>query len=153
LVEAYTPLEVGLDNYISDSKGCYTGQEIIARQVTYGKVTKHLVGLALSDVIEPGGNLEMDGKSIGTLTSIAQSPRFGVIGLGVVRRPHHEVRTELRASSGGKRQFRLLYAPCHLNKLGEIGSAPSGHTDGAFYVDKDFLSLSKNIDIVLDKFK
>jgi folate-binding protein YgfZ len=39
LVEEYTPLEAGLEWAISDAKGCYTGQEVIARQITYDKVT------------------------------------------------------------------------------------------------------------------
>ncbi|MCL4258855.1 MAG: hypothetical protein KJZ53_10065, partial [Anaerolineales bacterium] len=37
--DAYTPFEVGLGRYVSDTKGCYTGQEVLARQVTYDKVT------------------------------------------------------------------------------------------------------------------
>ena len=43
----YTPLEVGLETTISTTKGCYTGQEVIARQMNYDKVTQHLVVLRL----------------------------------------------------------------------------------------------------------
>ena len=45
LVEAYNPLESGMAWVCAENKGCYTGQEIIARQVTYDKVTKTLLGL------------------------------------------------------------------------------------------------------------
>ena len=43
LTEDVTPLEAGLRRFCDDHKGCYTGQEIIARQITYDKVTDHLV--------------------------------------------------------------------------------------------------------------
>ena len=42
-----TPLEAGLRDAISDNKGCYTGQEVIARQLNYDKVTRRMVGLLL----------------------------------------------------------------------------------------------------------
>ena len=95
LVEAYTPLEVGLQGMISDSKGCYTGQEIIARQITYDKVTKNLVGIKLNDLAEVGAEIKTGTKSAGLLTSVAQSPRFGPIALGVVRRQYSETGSSL----------------------------------------------------------
>lgn len=91
LVEAYTPLEVGLQDLISDSKGCYTGQEVIARQITYDKVTKNLVGIRLSTSVDIGAKIKVDGKSAGKLTSIVESPRFGWIGLGLVRRQYRGI--------------------------------------------------------------
>jgi folate-binding protein YgfZ len=45
LTEDVTPLEAGLRRFCDDHKGCYTGQEVIARQITYDKVANHLVGL------------------------------------------------------------------------------------------------------------
>lgn len=93
LVDAYTPLEVGLGEFISDSKGCYTGQEIIARQITYDKVAKILVGIKIKELVTVGVELKVDGKSAGTLTSVAKSPRFGPIGLAVVRRQYAEIGT------------------------------------------------------------
>ncbi len=52
LNDQVTPLEVGLRAAISDNKGCYTGQEVIARQINYDKVTRQLVGLCLpTDVV------------------------------------------------------------------------------------------------------
>ena len=95
LTEDFTPLEVGCQSMISDSKGCYTGQEIIARQITYDKVTKNLVGLRLDGRAQPGSSLVVDGKSVGVLTSFAHSPRFGNIGLGVLRRQFVEFGQQL----------------------------------------------------------
>jgi folate-binding protein YgfZ len=91
LVADYTPLEVLLNEFISDSKGCYTGQEIIARQITYDKVNKNLVGIKLSNPVRVGATIGVDGKTVGTITSVAKSPRFGYIALGVIRRPYNQI--------------------------------------------------------------
>lgn len=93
MTEEFTPLEVRLNHAVSDSKGCYTGQEIIARQVTYDKVTRSLVGLRLSAPVTVGADVMVEGRNIGVVTSAAQSPRFGPIALAVVKRTHHEVGT------------------------------------------------------------
>jgi folate-binding protein YgfZ len=95
LTEEYTPLEAGLEAAVSGEKGCYTGQEILARQVTYDKVTQRLSGLRLTEAAAPGARLWSDGKPAGSLTSLARSPRFGLIGLGIVKRPYFEPGTSL----------------------------------------------------------
>jgi len=99
LTEDYTPLEIGYQEMISGSKGCYTGQEIIARQITYDKITKKLVGIRLDRYAAVGSSLSVDGKSAGTLTSVVHSPRFGVIGLGVVRQQVSQTGTKLKLTS------------------------------------------------------
>ncbi len=97
LNEEYTPLETGLNGAISDSKGCYTGQEIIARQVTYDKVTQRLCGIRLEGDAPAGMRLWAEGKPVGTITSTAVSPRFGAIGLAILKRPHDQPGTSLAA--------------------------------------------------------
>ena len=82
-----------MEHAVSGNKGCYPGQEVIARQLTYDKVTQRLVGLRLDEPVAPGGRLLAEGKPVGVITSAAVSPRFGAIALGVVKRPHHEVGT------------------------------------------------------------
>jgi folate-binding protein YgfZ len=90
LVEAYTPLEAGLAWACSDRKGCYTGQEIIARQVTYDKVTKGLAGLDCDDTVAEGEAVQVDGKPAGMVTSAAYSPSLGKqLALAVLQRPHN----------------------------------------------------------------
>lgn len=91
----YTPLEVGLEYATSMSKGCYTGQEVIARQVNYDKVTRRLAGLPLDTKATPGAQIRAEGRPAGTLTSVVRSPAHGWIGLAVLRRPHHEPGTEV----------------------------------------------------------
>lgn len=97
LVEDYTPLEVGFRWAISDNKGCYTGQEVIARQVNYDKVTKHLIGIRTGDLVRENETLyaQDSGQPVGTVTSAVLSPRFGSIALAVVKRPYHEPKTGL----------------------------------------------------------
>lgn len=93
--EEHTPLEVKLESTISDNKGCYTGQEVIARQMNYDKVTRKLVGLFLERNVTAGDSLRLEGKPVGKITSSVDSPRFGPIALAVVKRPHTEGGTEL----------------------------------------------------------
>lgn len=81
----YIPLETGLHDAVSFSKGCYVGQEIIARMESRNRLAKRLMGLRLQNPIAPGGNLRFEGKEAGDLTSVALSPRLGPIGLGYVR--------------------------------------------------------------------
>lgn len=102
LTEAFTPLETGLDWAIADDKGCYTGQEVIARQVTYDKVTQHLVGLRLSTPAQPGEQVWFDGKLVGEITSAARSPRYGEIALAILKRPSHEAGTPVQIGRSGQ---------------------------------------------------
>ena len=81
----YIPLEVGLWNAVSFSKGCYTGQEIIARMESRERVARQLAAVHLEDFAPQGSKIRLESRSIGELTSIAHSPRSGWIGLAVVR--------------------------------------------------------------------
>jgi folate-binding protein YgfZ len=95
LKEDYTPLEAGLQAIVSTDKGCYTGQEILARQITYDKVTQRLCGLKLNELPELGERAWVEDKTVGTITSVAESPRLGTIGLAIVKRPHDQAGTIL----------------------------------------------------------
>jgi folate-binding protein YgfZ len=101
LTEEFTPLEAGLDYAVSGAKGCYTGQEVLARQTTYDKVTQHLVCLRLDAPARVGERLWAEGKSVGVITSTATSPRLGAIALGMVRRPYHEAGAALVLGASG----------------------------------------------------
>lgn len=91
LVDVYTPFEVGLGGLVSLEKGCYTGQEVLARQVNYEKITQRLMGLRLESQAIPGEKLySEDGRPAGTLTSFAVSPRLGFLGLAVVKHPYDQ---------------------------------------------------------------
>jgi aminomethyltransferase len=97
----YIPLEANLWDAISFSKGCYVGQEIIARMESRGRLAKVLRGLRLpADVPAPAPGapikLAAGGKEAGDLTSVVASPRFGRIGLAYVRSAHCEPGTRLK---------------------------------------------------------
>ncbi len=81
ILEDSIPLEVGLWDEVSFEKGCYVGQEIIARMESRGRLAKQLVGIRLVSEAHPGSTLKQSGKTVGTLTSVVQSPRLSWIGL------------------------------------------------------------------------
>ncbi len=80
----FIPLEVDLWGAVSFSKGCYIGQEIIARMESRGKLAKTLVGLR-SDVALPIGATIKAGKGRGKVTSSLESPTHGWISLGLLK--------------------------------------------------------------------
>ena len=88
LVETTIPLEANLAHAISYNKGCYIGQEVIARATFRGHMNRTLAGLLLGDAEAPKGTeLLREGKKVGYLTSVVRSPRLGQwVALGYVRR-------------------------------------------------------------------
>ena len=102
LKEDYTPLEVGLASVVAENKGCYTGQEVLARQVSYDKITRQLAGLRLEVSVPPGSEVFTEGRSVGQITSTVVSPRFGPVALAVIKRPFYESGTPLLAGEKGQ---------------------------------------------------
>jgi folate-binding protein YgfZ len=97
--------EIGLEDMISYTKGCYIGQEIIARIHFRGHVAKRLTGItfpedsAASGDIKPGTDLKSaDGKNGGRITSVTISPKLHMaIGLAYIRYEYLAEGTELLA--------------------------------------------------------
>jgi tRNA-modifying protein YgfZ len=87
LDDSTIPQEAGLnERAVSFTKGCYVGQETVARLFYKGKPTRHLRGLRLSAPVSQGAELRLGERSVGHLTSAVISPRLGPIGLALVRR-------------------------------------------------------------------
>lgn len=86
------PQETGLvPRAVSFEKGCYTGQEVVARIHYRGQVNRHLRGIRPDGDYSgpspaPGTEVTRQGRAVGATTSWCVSPRFGPIGLGYVRR-------------------------------------------------------------------
>jgi folate-binding protein YgfZ len=89
------PQEAGVnERAVSFTKGCYVGQETVARLYYKGKPNRHLRGLQISPpsdtpsaaLAAAGEELRLDERAVGRLASVVQSPRLGTIGLALVRR-------------------------------------------------------------------
>jgi folate-binding protein YgfZ len=81
----FIPLELGLWDEVSFSKGCYTGQEIIARMESRGRLAKTLVTLQLSAFVPAPADIFHLGKAVGQLTSSVTAPDGTPLAIGVVR--------------------------------------------------------------------
>jgi folate-binding protein YgfZ len=98
LNEDHNPLEAGLIDSISFNKGCYIGQEVVARLNTYDKVQRRLAVLnwppdpasaspvSVGDPVSIGDEVTGGDKAIGAITSVASHPNGGFVGLAYVRR-------------------------------------------------------------------
>ncbi|MEB3291483.1 MAG: folate-binding protein [Leptolyngbya sp.] len=84
LTDEVNPLEAGLWHTLSFDKGCYIGQETIARLNTYRGVKQQLWGLRLSQWAEPGEPLTLGEEKVGRITSVVDT-ETGVLGLGYLR--------------------------------------------------------------------
>jgi folate-binding protein YgfZ len=87
LDDSVIPQEAGLnERAVSFTKGCYVGQETVARLHYRGKPNRRLLGLRLSEPAAPGTELRLGEKVVGKLGSVVVSPDHGPIGLALVRR-------------------------------------------------------------------
>ncbi|MEA2492542.1 MAG: hypothetical protein QOJ29_453, partial [Thermoleophilaceae bacterium] len=81
------PQEAGInERAISFTKGCYVGQETVARLFYKGKPNRHLRGLRLTEPVERGAVISSHERELGHVSSVCVSPTFGPIGLALVRR-------------------------------------------------------------------
>lgn len=98
------PAEARLTRAVSTTKGCYTGQEVVARMHSRGRVGHLLVGIRLGaadpPLPAPGAEILVDGGKVGELTSACLSPAEGAIGLGFVRAARAEPGTPIQV--GGR---------------------------------------------------
>ena len=102
LDEETLPAEARLESAVSYTKGCYTGQEVVARMHSRGRVGHLLVGLRLEGAApgEVGAEVQVEGRKSGEVTSACVSPSAGSIALAFVRAQHAEPGTVV--SVGGR---------------------------------------------------
>ena len=87
LDDSVIPQEAALnESHVSFTKGCYVGQETVARMHWRGKPNRHLRGLRLSEPVAPGTPLVLGEREVGRVASSVVSPRLGPIALALVRR-------------------------------------------------------------------
>lgn len=87
LDDSVIPQEADLNaRAVSFTKGCYVGQETVARLFYRGKPNRHLRGLRLAQAAETGAEITFGDRAVGHVGSVAESPSQGPIALALVRR-------------------------------------------------------------------
>jgi folate-binding protein YgfZ len=104
--DGHLPQETGLEEYaVSYTKGCYLGQEVVARIHYRGGVQKTTTALRFRDSSEdgpkPGADLVHDGRSVGTVGSVVRHPERGLLGLAVLHTRGREA-GEVEVEGGGR---------------------------------------------------
>ncbi len=113
LNEEIVPPEANLEEKaFSLSKGCYPGQEVVARMDTYGSVRRHLVGLVLegSTIPSRGARLFSGDRDVGWISSATQSPQLkSPIAFGFPLRDFSTADTKLSVEIGGTRHEATVH--------------------------------------------
>jgi folate-binding protein YgfZ len=98
--------ETGLEErLVSYTKGCYVGQEVVARLQTYGSVSQKLMRLACDGTVVPGRGDEIrkGDQPVGQITSACFSPRLKrPLALGYLKRPHYQAETPVTIVCHGR---------------------------------------------------
>lgn len=112
MVETTIPLEANLERAIHYNKGCYIGQEVIARATYRGHMNRKLTGLLLGEALpSSGAELKRDEKKVGWITSVVRSVRHGEnLALGYVHRDSLAAGTELKLADGQTARTAALVA-------------------------------------------
>src|SRR5712692_4415970 len=122
--------ETNLDDSVSFTKGCYIGQEIIARIKYRGHVAKKLTGLIFEGEVslESGAKIfSVDDKEIGRVTSVALSPRLNrTIALGYVKYDYLAAGTSVKVDSSGTKFVAAVALLPFIRGSWYTDSAPSG---------------------------
>jgi len=109
------PAELDLvERAVSFTKGCFTGQEVVTRMHSRGRVGHRLVGVALGErasLPAPHTPVEVAGAKVGELTSVVRSPSQGTIALAIVRRGAEAPGAEARVDGAGARIVALPFVP------------------------------------------
>lgn len=121
--------ETGLQSILaSDDKGCYLGQEIVARLAAYGSLNKRLMALRIDGRRVPaaGAAIIVSGETVGKLTSACPSPRLGqIIGLGYLKRGFYEVGQAV-VIQDGKETIPAVVAAIPLVNPANSAQTPAG---------------------------
>jgi tRNA-modifying protein YgfZ len=112
LDDTVIPQEAGLnDRAVSFTKGCYVGQETVARLFYRGKPNRHLRGLRADAPLTAGDEVRVEERTVATVTSATVSPRLGAIALALVRREAPPgSRVSVGADGVGARVVELPFA-------------------------------------------
>ena len=112
----YNPHEARLLNAVSFTKGCYTGQEVIARLDTYDKVQKYLMIIEMQETVNTSTPFDvyLEDEKIGVLTSYAFDPLANrSVGLGYIKKiyAHDDYNLQVEVDIGDRRIESILRLP------------------------------------------
>jgi folate-binding protein YgfZ len=122
LTDDYNPLEAGLYHAVSVNKGCYIGQETIAKVSNRNAVKQQLWGITLTAPASPGSPVTLQGEKIGVVTSYADLQAHGDFALGYIK-----TKSKGGLLAGGKLEGLKV----------EVGGQPGTLTEVA-YATRDF---------------
>jgi folate-binding protein YgfZ len=101
ITEEFIPLEANLWDAVSFSKGCYIGQEIIARMESRGRLARRLVGLKLEASVEGGSEVRAGEGIVGKVTSAGIIPEVGPVALSFLKTAFAEPNTHVQVGNVG----------------------------------------------------
>lgn len=108
--ELYNPLEAGLITAVSFTKGCYIGQEVVARLDAYNKVKFRLTGLSSANELHTGATLHADAQEVGIITSAAYSPaRKSYLALAYLRGAFMNPGTSVEVRNAGSATPAMIH--------------------------------------------
>lgn len=113
LTDEFNPHEVDLIHEVSFTKGCYIGQEVIARLDAYDKVQKFLTGVVMENSVAiktPAVVVDDENKEVGKLTSAVKDPKAGYKGLAVIRKAYLSGEKDLFLLIDGNRHPVRIHA-------------------------------------------
>ncbi len=101
--ESVVPLEAGLNRAVDFDKGCYIGQEVIAKMHFRGRPRRYLTGLLLSVNTPVNGNIIVNDKTVGRITTCVKSLHLNrMIALAIIRRGFHEAGQRVLLDDGSE---------------------------------------------------
>ncbi|MFM8772094.1 MAG: YgfZ/GcvT domain-containing protein [Candidatus Kapaibacterium sp.] len=110
--QAYNPLEAGLLHLTSFAKGCYIGQEVVARLDSYNKVKQRIMGLVSREPVAPQDMITADGNTVGVVTSVVTSCDGSAwLALGYIRGEHAHAGTPITIVHDGSSITAELVLP------------------------------------------
>ena len=112
--ESVAPLEAGLNRAVDFDKGCYIGQEVIAKMHFRGRPRRYLTGLICNTPV--CGNITVTDKTVGRVTTCVKSLRLNrVIALAIIRRGYHEAGQRVLLDDGSEAE--VVNLPFTANSL------------------------------------
>jgi folate-binding protein YgfZ len=106
------PQEAGInDRAVSFTKGCYIGQETVARLHYRGKPNRHLRGLRLSEPVDAGATVRLGERDLGRVGTAVLSPAHGPIALAILRREAEPGGTVVIDGDGTPVQAEVVEVP------------------------------------------